>query len=59
MKLKILAGIAAMVIYIGIAQGAEKIRIRVSNYNLSNLTVGVPQTKDFFKQEGIEAEIIR
>jgi len=48
-----------MVIYIGTAQGAEKIRISVSNYNLSNLTVGVPQTKDFFKQEGIEAEIIR
>ncbi len=59
MKLKILAGIAAMVIYIGTAQGAEKIRISVSNYNLSTLTVGVAQTKDFIKQEGIEAEIIR
>ena len=31
----------------------------MSNYNISNLTVGVAQTKDFFKQEGIEAEIIR
>ena len=41
------------------AQGADKVRIRVSNYNISNLTVGVAQTKDFFKQEGIEAEIIR
>ena len=34
-------------------------RIGVSNYNLSNLTVGVAQTKDFFKQEGIDTEIIR
>ena len=40
-------------------QGADKVRIGVSNYNISNLTVGVAQTKDFFKQEGIEAEIIR
>jgi hypothetical protein len=34
------------------------VRIGVSNYNLSNLTVGVAQTKDFFKQEGIDAEIL-
>jgi len=41
------------------AQGADKVRIGVSNYNISNLTIGVAQTKDFFRQEGIEAEIIR
>ena len=41
------------------AQSIDKVRIGVSNYNLSNLTVGVAQTKDFFKQEGIDAEIIR
>jgi NitT/TauT family transport system substrate-binding protein len=39
--------------------GADKVRIGVSNYNISNLTVGVAQTRGFFKQEGIEAEIIR
>jgi len=39
--------------------GADKVRIGVSNYNLSNLTVGVAQTRGFFNQEGIEAEIIR
>jgi NitT/TauT family transport system substrate-binding protein len=39
--------------------GADKVRIAVSNYNLSNLSVGVAQTRGFFKQEGIEAEIIR
>ena len=39
--------------------GADKVRIGVSNYNISNLTVGVAQTRGFFKQEGIDAEIIR
>lgn len=38
---------------------ADKVRIGVSNYNISNLTVGVAQTRGFFKQEGIDAEIIR
>jgi len=41
------------------AHGADKIRIGVSNYNISNLTVGVAQTQNFFRQESIEAEIIR
>ncbi|MEA2657640.1 MAG: hypothetical protein QOF64_218 [Candidatus Binatota bacterium] len=56
-------GILAAILWIGInggtARSADKVRIGVSNYNISNLTVGVAQTKDFFKQEGIEAEIIR
>lgn len=59
MKLGVLAGIITIAILIGAADGADKVRIGVSNYNISNLTVGVAQTKDFFKQEGIEAEIIR
>jgi NitT/TauT family transport system substrate-binding protein len=41
------------------AHAADKVRIGVSNYNISNLTVGVAQTRGFFKQEGIDAEIIR
>ena len=59
MRLKVLAAIAATANCIATAQGADKLRIAVSNYNLSNLSVGVAQTRDFFKQEGIEAEIIR
>jgi NitT/TauT family transport system substrate-binding protein len=51
--------ILAVSLWIAPVQSADKIRIGVSNYNISNLTVGVAQTKDFFKQEGIEAEIIR
>jgi NitT/TauT family transport system substrate-binding protein len=38
--------------------GADKIKIGVANYNLSNLSVGVAQKKGFFKEEGIEAEIV-
>ena len=30
---------------------ADKVRIGVSNYNISNLTVGVAQTRGFFKQD--------
>ena len=37
---------------------ADKIKIGVSNYNLSNLSVGVAQKKGFFQEEGLEAEII-
>ena len=59
MKLRIFAAILASFVYVGGAESADRVRIGVSNYNLSNLTVGVAQTRDFFKQEGIDAEIIR
>lgn len=59
MKIRLFAAMLAIVLWTVPAQGADKVRIGVSNYNISNLTVGVAQTKDFFKQEGIEAEIIR
>ena len=59
MKIRQFAAMLAIVFWTVPAQGVDKVRIGVSNYNISNLTVGVAQTKDFFKQEGIEAEIIR
>lgn len=59
MKLKILVAILSMIALLERAECADRVRIGVSNYNLSNLTVGVAQTRDFFKQEGIDAEIIR
>ncbi|HSL78984.1 MAG TPA: ABC transporter substrate-binding protein, partial [Pseudolabrys sp.] len=40
-------------------QAADNIRIAVSNPNMPNLTVAVAQKKGFFKDEKIEAEIIR
>ncbi|MBI4528118.1 MAG: ABC transporter substrate-binding protein [Deltaproteobacteria bacterium] len=39
-------------------EAADKIKIGVSNYNLSNLSVGVAHKRGLFKEEGIEAEII-
>ena len=60
MFLRLLAAVLATAAVAGdAAGGADRVRIGVSNYNLSNLTVGVAQTRDFFKQEGIDAEIIR
>ena len=59
MKLKFLLAVIAIISIVGRAESADRVRIGVSNYNLSNLTVGVAQTKDFFKKEGIDAEIIR
>jgi NitT/TauT family transport system substrate-binding protein len=59
MKAKIFAGMVAAIVVGVAADAADKVRIGVSNYNLSNLTVGVAQNRDFFKQEGIDAEIIR
>ena len=47
------------VIFAANLDAADKVRIGVSNYNISNLTVGVAQTRGLFKQEGIDAEIIR
>jgi NitT/TauT family transport system substrate-binding protein len=59
MKIRLCTAMLGIAVSTVPAQGADKVRIGVSNYNISNLTVGVAQTKDFFKQEGIEAEIIR
>jgi NitT/TauT family transport system substrate-binding protein len=59
MFLQLLAAALATAALAGLAESADRVRIGVSNYNLSNLTVGVAQTRGFFKQEGIDAEIVR
>ena len=41
------------------ADALDQIRIAVSNPNMPNLTVAVAQQKSFFRDENIEAEIIR
>src|SRR4051794_35434429 len=38
---------------------AERIRIGVTNYNLTYLSAGVALKRGFFKGEGLDAEIIR
>jgi hypothetical protein len=47
-KLGVLTAILAIVILVGRAESADKVRIGVSNYNLSNLTVGVAQMPKSF-----------
>ena len=43
----------------GFVEGADKVRISVTNPNMSFLPSGVALKKGFFKDEGLEAEIIR
>ncbi len=59
MRLRIIVVIFFGVMLAAKLYAADKVRIGVSNYNISNLTVGVAQTRGFFKQEGVDAEIIR
>jgi NitT/TauT family transport system substrate-binding protein len=43
----------------GQAGAADKIRISVTNFNMSFLPSGIAVKKGFFKEEGLEAEVIR
>lgn len=50
----------AIVIFLGApAQALERIRVAVSNPNMPNLTVAMAQKNGLFKDEALEAEIIR
>ena len=50
----------ALVIFLGApAQALERIRVAVSNPNMPNLTVAMAQKNGLFKDEALEAEIIR
>ena len=44
--------------FIRSADGAEKIRIAVTNYNITYLTAAVAAKKGFFREEGFDPEII-
>ena len=49
-----------IVIFLGVpAQALERIRVAVSNPNMPNLTVAMAQKNGLFKDEALEAEIIR
>ena len=43
----------------GFVEGADKVRISVTNPNMSFLPSGVALKKGFFKDEGLDVEIIR
>jgi ABC-type nitrate/sulfonate/bicarbonate transport system substrate-binding protein len=38
---------------------ADRLRIAVSNYNLSSLSMGVAHSRGLFKEEGFDSEVIR
>ena len=41
------------------ASAADKIRVSVTNYNMSYLAAGVAAMRGFFKEEGLDVEIVR
>src|SRR5215813_14092518 len=41
------------------ANAADKIRVSVTNYNMSYLAAGVAAQRGFFKEEGLDVEIVR
>jgi NitT/TauT family transport system substrate-binding protein len=41
------------------SNAADKVRVSVTNYNMSYLAAGVAVNKGFFKEEGLDPEIIR
>ena len=49
----------ALFFFVPLAHSADRVRIAVTNYNMSFLGAGVALHRGFFKQEGLEAEIIR
>lgn len=52
MRVATILVIVCAMIFAADLDAADKVRIGVSNYNISNLTVGVAQTRGVFKQEG-------
>jgi NitT/TauT family transport system substrate-binding protein len=55
----ILVALSIVGIASGFATGADKVRISVTNPNMSFLPSGVALKKGFFKDEGLDVEIIR
>jgi ABC-type nitrate/sulfonate/bicarbonate transport system substrate-binding protein len=57
LSVSLLIGLAGVVPELSTA--ADKIRISVTNFNMSFLPSGLAVRRGFFKEEGIEAEVIR
>ena len=56
---QIIAALITLFCFSAQGDALDRIRIAVSNPNMPNLTVAVAQKKSFFKDENLEAEIIR
>ena len=55
----VFAAILLSLLFSTSAEAVDRVRIAVSNPNMPNLTAAVAQKKGFFKEESIDAEIIR
>src|SRR5512147_283912 len=53
-----LFGAAMVCAHIPVVRAADKIRIAVANFNVSFMTAGVAAKKGYFRDEGLEPEII-
>jgi ABC-type nitrate/sulfonate/bicarbonate transport system substrate-binding protein len=51
--------VITIILMVAPAHAVDRIRVAVSNPNMPNLTVAVAQKKGFFKDENLDAEIIR
>jgi len=59
MTIRFSIALAELLLFGSDVEALDRIRIAVSNPNMPNLTVSVAQKKGFFKDENIDAEIIR
>ena len=57
--LKSLVLLLTLAIFFSGAEAADKIRISISSLDVAFLTAGVAQKRGFFKEEGLEVELIR
>jgi ABC-type nitrate/sulfonate/bicarbonate transport system substrate-binding protein len=46
-------------VFAAVSIADDKVRIALVNYNVSSLTAGIAEKRGFFKQEGLQVELIR
>src|SRR5438093_13666763 len=59
MTIRFSIALAALLLFGSDVEALDRIHIAVSNPNMPNLTISIAQKKGFFKNENIDAEIIR
>ena len=57
--IKFIFALIAISLFCAHATAADKIRVSVTNYNMSYLAAGVAAHRGFFKEEGLDVEIVR
>jgi NitT/TauT family transport system substrate-binding protein len=57
--IKFILALITISLFCAQASAADKIRVSVTNYNMSYLAAGVAAERGFFKEEGLDVEIVR